>query len=204
MEGSGSCLWYYPGNFLDGLGTSSKNLNQDLQCAGWDSNWERPTKSQALNLRSSQRSLRDVKTCIQIEVYRRSAGKYYIHSEARRASQSCNQCPFSGLALVSLRLVPVGFPSIPLKVHTWTMIFTCGSFSLMIIGLTYSSILKMKTVYSSEISVNFYPTARCHIPELKSLRFTRGFTTNSIWMNVLFLLSLLCGQPIVISCFSLS
>jgi hypothetical protein len=120
---------------------------------------------------------RDVKPCIQIEVYRRFGGKYCIHSEARRESLACNQCPFSGLALVSLHLVPVGFRWITLKVYTWTTISKCGSFYLVIICLTYSSILKMKAVHSSEMSVNFYLTTRCHIPEDRTLHFTRDFTT---------------------------
>jgi hypothetical protein len=35
--------------------------------------------------------------------------------------------------------------------------------------LAYSSMLKMKTVYSSGASVNLYQTTRCHIPEDSTL-----------------------------------
>jgi hypothetical protein len=129
-----------------------------------------------------------VKPRIQIEIYRRFGGNYCIHSEARRASQVCNPCPFSGPALVSLYLVPVGFPWIPLKGRTSTRISTCGSFYLVIICLTYSLILKMRAVYSSEISANFYLTAMCHIPEYKTFLLTRGFATKRN-MNALFHLS---------------
>jgi hypothetical protein len=37
--------------------------------------------------------------------------------------------------------------------------------SLLVSCLTYTEILKMEAIYSSESSVNFYRTTRCHIPE---------------------------------------